>query len=82
MKVDSSIPQHVTCHAVGWKIHLSLTFTEIYLQDCNITTGKTIIKILKIHIDESEKMINDMKHHHSIELEKGKNVFAINLVFS
>jgi len=36
-------------------------------------------EIIKKHIDESEKMINDMKHHHLIELEKVRQSYEAKL---
>jgi len=36
-------------------------------------------EMLKKHIDESEKIIKDMKHHHSIELEKVQQSYDVKL---
>jgi len=36
-------------------------------------------EIIKKHIDESEKMINDMKHHHLIELDKVRQSYETKL---
>jgi len=51
---------------------------EVNVEQVEIKEGERK-KILKIHIDESEKMINDMKHHHSIELEKVRQSYDAKL---
>jgi len=51
---------------------------EVNVEQVEIKEGERK-KILKKHIDESEKMINDMKHHHSIELEKVRQSYDAKL---
>jgi len=51
---------------------------EVNVEQVEIKEGERK-EILKKHIDESEKMIKDMKHHHSIELEKVRQSYDAKL---